>query len=86
MCWIRRKPPGLGNKIAEEAWQAQYINKAVDKPLKVVKGGAVYAYDIDAISGATISSLSVTGIVNQALSDLTVPLKLRNSENQKGGK
>ncbi len=79
----QKETPGLGNKIVEEAWQAQYINKAVDKPLKVVKGGAADSYDIDAISGATISSLSVTGIVNQAISDIAPPLKMRNGKNQK---
>lgn len=80
----QKETPGLGNKIVEETWQGQYIGKNIDNPLKVVKGGASGPYDIDAISGATISSVSVTGIVNQTISDLKDSLRAGNSENQKG--
>ena len=66
----QKETPGLGNKIVEEAWRAQYSNKETTTPFKVVKQGKGGVNEIDAISGATISSKAVTKFVNQAVSDL----------------
>ncbi|MDO4976236.1 MAG: RnfABCDGE type electron transport complex subunit G [Eubacteriales bacterium] len=57
---------GLGMNATEESWRAQYAGKAVDE-YEVVKGGASADNQIDAISGATITSKAVTGAVNTAL-------------------
>jgi len=65
----QKETPGLGNKIVEKQWRGQFKNKPATRGLVVVKGGAKKAYEIDAISGATISSRSVTGIVNRIILD-----------------
>ncbi|MEI3339809.1 MAG: FMN-binding protein [Eubacterium sp.] len=54
---------GLGMKAREEAFSSQYANKQVEK-FTVTKTGATSEDQIDAISGATISSNSVTNAVN----------------------
>jgi len=66
----QKETPGLGNKIAEPQWRNQFVGKFTDTPLKVVKGDGQGPATIDAITGATISSRSVTGIVNNAIGDL----------------
>lgn len=66
----QKETPGLGNKITDQHWRDQFIMKPTGRILKVVKGGAKGPYEIDAITGATISSKSVTTIINQALADL----------------
>ncbi|SFB32924.1 electron transport complex protein RnfG [Acetitomaculum ruminis DSM 5522] len=58
--------PGLGQRCKEEAFRNQYVGKAVDG-FKVTKAGASADDEIDAISGATITSTCVTGGVNAAL-------------------
>jgi len=70
----QKETPGLGNKIADERWRSQFVRKGVEKPLKVVKNGASAANEIDAITGATISSRSVCSIVNTAADDLKGPI------------
>ena len=64
----QKETPGLGNKIVEEEWRKQFSGKSTSKPLVVVKGGAKGEEEIDAITGATISSESVCRIVNRTLS------------------
>ncbi len=66
----QKETPGLGNKIVTDKWRGQFVGKDVEKPLKVVKGGAKGKDTIDAITGATISSRSVTNIINSAAADL----------------
>ena len=66
----QRETPGLGNKIVEPAWRDQFNNKDTSAPLIVVKTGARAAHEIDAITGATISSDSVVGIVNRTATAL----------------
>lgn len=64
----QKETPGLGNKIMDPAWNGQFIGKSTIRPLAVKSGDAVT--NIDAISGATISSEAVTNIVNNVLKDL----------------
>lgn len=83
----QKETPGLGAKVVEDAWRDQFIGKSTDKPLVVVKGKPVSNNDIDAVSGATISSRSVTNIVNAAVSDVKskiafVPELYKNMENK----
>ncbi len=80
----QKETPGLGNKIVEDQWRAQFTGKAVANTLKVVKTGAKELHEIDAISGATISSVCVTRMINQTIADLGTELKNRNNEIQKG--
>lgn len=66
----QKETPGLGNKIIDKDWRDQFIRKPTDRILNVTKGGTKGTYDIDAITGATISSKSVTNIINKALVDI----------------
>jgi len=57
---------GLGMNATQPEWKAQYADKAVEQ-FQVTKSGAAADNEIDAISGATITSNAVTGAVNLAL-------------------
>lgn len=58
--------PGLGDKINEEPWRRQFQGRAT--PLVRVKPGASKApNEVDAISGATISSRTVIAAVNKGV-------------------
>jgi electron transport complex protein RnfG len=70
----QKETPGLGNKIAADPWRGQFIGKATAAPLAVVKTTADQPHQIDAITGATISSRAVTEIVNRAVADLKTEL------------
>lgn len=61
--------PGLGNKITFPDWLNQFAGQETVEPLRVVKGGQTTPGAIDAITGATISSKGVVGIVNRAVSE-----------------
>ena len=61
--------PGLGNKITFPAWLNQFAGQRTAEPLAVVKGGETAPGAIDAITGATISSKGVVGIVNRTVSE-----------------
>jgi len=65
----QKETPGLGNKITEDNFQIQFKNKITDTPLKVVKSSNNSENKISAITGATISSVSVCGIVNKTLNE-----------------
>jgi electron transport complex protein RnfG len=70
--------PGLGNKIADEAWSspdvawsAQYRGLDATRPITVVKQSARKDNnEIQAVTGATISSTAVTKIANRAVEAL----------------
>lgn len=78
----QKETPGLGNKIVEKQWRNQFKNKPATRGLVVVKGGAKEVNEIDAISGATISSRAVTGIVNTTIADVRAQLvqPIKNEE------
>jgi electron transport complex protein RnfG len=59
--------PGLGAKASEEFFKNQYIGKKSDKELTVIKSGVPKDNEIQAISGATITSKAVTSGVNTAI-------------------
>ncbi len=58
--------PGLGAKVAEDDFLSQYEGKG---------GALVLGSDVDAVSGATISSRAVTDGVNRATEALQTALK-----------
>jgi H+/Na+-translocating ferredoxin:NAD+ oxidoreductase subunit G len=66
----QKETPGLGANIITPGWRNQFIAKSTATPLVVKKGGAPRADAIDAITGATISSRSVTAIVNRTIADV----------------
>ena len=68
----QKETPGLGNKISFADWRNQFIGKQSHPPLEVIKGKGqgTGGQSIDAVTGATISSRAVTGIVNTTLTDI----------------
>lgn len=64
-----RETPGLGDKIAKDAaFRGQFTALATSPQVAAVKGGTATAPNqVDAISGATISSKAVVSILNQAV-------------------
>jgi len=81
----QKETPGLGNKISHPRWRNQFISKNTAEPLTVVKGKSPTSNSIDAVTGATISSRSVTGIVNRTIEDIKGrlnPATIRYSERQ----
>lgn len=70
----QKETPGLGNKIVTDEWRSQFIAKPTGQALAAVKGKARAGNEIDAITGATISSKAVTDIINTAVVDLREPL------------
>ena len=58
--------PGLGLKAKEPAFRDQYVGKN-EEALTVTKMGASASNEIDAISGATVTSNATTNAVNAAL-------------------
>ncbi len=62
-----RETPGLGDKIIkDQAFVGAFFELAVDPGLSATKKGASKPGEIDAISGATISSKAVVNIINRA--------------------
>ncbi len=63
-----RETPGLGDKIYKDAeFVANFDDLSIDPQVVVVKkGNKAAANEIDAITGATISSKAVARIINQA--------------------
>lgn len=58
--------PGLGSKVADAAFKSQFEGKSVET-FTVTKTGASSDSEIDALSGATISTRAVTNAVNAGL-------------------
>lgn len=71
----QKETPGLGNKVIETRWRGQFIGKQAGSALSVTKSGASASDEIDAVTGATISSNAVVQIVNTTLADVRPVLK-----------
>jgi len=76
----QKETPGLGNKIITEEWRKQFLNKKTETPLSVTKEGAKAAHEIDAVTGATISSRAVCSIINTMIKDLRAPLSEQTNQ------
>jgi electron transport complex protein RnfG len=62
-----RETPGLGDRIFKDlGFVAQFRDLAVEPPVELVKDGATAPHEVDAITGATISSAAVVGIIRGA--------------------
>lgn len=58
-----KETPGLGSKARDESFVGQYTDKSIEKEIQVVKRSPSADNEIEAISGATISSRAVTSAV-----------------------
>ncbi len=67
--------PGLGANASEPKFSVQYKGKTIDKPLQVVKKEPSAPNEIQAITGATITSNAVTKGANEAVAFYTEKLK-----------
>lgn len=66
----QEETPGLGGRIAEEGFLSQFHDKKVSPRLVVaLRQKATADNEIDAISGASISSLALVGMINEAVID-----------------
>lgn len=66
---VSNETPGLGQNTANESFYKQYAGKKPETELTAVKHGTAKAdSEIDAVTGATISSKAVTAAVNKAVS------------------
>ena len=65
---VSNETPGLGQNAAKESFFSQYIG--LKKGVSVLKNGAkAENNEVDAVTGATITSTAVTRAVNTALDD-----------------
>ena len=67
--------PGLGAKAAEPGFATQFAGKAATEPLGVSKSSTTADNEIQAITGATITSKAVTDGVNLAIRFLNEKLR-----------
>jgi len=74
----QKETPGLGNKIENPAFQQPFFagHLQADKPVRATKA-APSLNEIKAITGATISSESVCGIVNETIQKVREELAKR---------
>lgn len=60
--------PGLGARIAEPAWQAQWAGKSLSRDgeivIEVVRGSAGDETEVDGISGASVTGYAVTDMIH----------------------
>jgi electron transport complex protein RnfG len=75
----QKETPGLGSKITSP-WNRQYVGKKTTPPLAVVRGRTPGASEIEAISGATVSSASLTEILNGAIENFRRALAAQKPE------
>ncbi len=77
-----RETPGLGDKIFKDMhFVGEFISHAMNKPIKAVKKGTkTHDYEIDAITGATISSKAVVRIMNKAFAKWSERLPQQGNE------
>ncbi|MDQ7005829.1 MAG: FMN-binding protein [Acidobacteriota bacterium] len=72
----QKETPGLGAKITGDEFQNRFKGKDALVPLEVVKGAAEPGpHQIKAITGATISSVTVADLVNRTVTEVRGPLK-----------
>lgn len=62
-----QETPGLGAVVSEEKFISQFTGKSTEAPFEIVKTSAAGDQEIEAVSGATISSTAVANAVNLAV-------------------
>ncbi|MDO4426251.1 MAG: FMN-binding protein [Planctomycetia bacterium] len=65
----QKETPGLGNFIVDEPFRSQFIGKSVSMPLTAKAGVPTAPHEIQALTGATISSKAVCDIVNNSIAN-----------------
>lgn len=88
----QKETPGLGNKITFSGgtkdaplFLDNFVDRSAAEPLEVVKTRADYdRNEVQAITGATVSSVAVTGIVNKAVTEFRSALKPSAKGDQAG--
>ena len=70
----QKETPGLGDGIADPEFRDLFVGKPTDRPLVVVTADPTSDNEIRALTGATISSDSVTSIVNKAVANYKEPI------------
>ncbi len=70
----QKETPGLGDKIRGE-WKDQFKDVKGTEPLRVVKASATEATEIEAVTGATISSDAVVTTVNKEVAAFNALLR-----------
>ncbi|MDX9723614.1 MAG: FMN-binding protein [Myxococcota bacterium] len=80
----QKETPGLGDLITGEPFTSQYRGKSTSAALGVVKTGPGKDNEIIALTGATISSVAVTDIVNQQLAGVREALLAALAAEPKG--
>ena len=73
--------PGLGDFITGQKFRSYFIDQGTAEPLVVVKTDPT-AGQVEAITGATVSSEAVVGIVNKAVAQFKTALAIRQGEDQ----
>ena len=76
----QKETPGLGNKIIESGWRGQFIGKSALATVAAITGGGASGSQIDAVTGATISSESVCNIINATLAKMRPALAAAGGE------
>ena len=71
----QKETPGLGNNIISVDWRKQFEGLKTSQPIVVTKVEAKEPNEINAITGATISSRSVTKLINTTVNNLHQPLR-----------
>ncbi len=71
----QKETPGLGDRIREDAWRAQFKGKSTDSPIAVTKVAKPGPFEIRAVTGATISSKTVANLVNATIASVREPLQ-----------
>jgi electron transport complex protein RnfG len=61
--------PGLGLNAQKESFRAQYKQQVPENGFTVVKGGGAGKGQVNALTGATITSKAVTKAVNEAVTE-----------------
>jgi len=59
--------PGLGSLVAEEPFISQFAGKSLDGSFQVVKGNPSSDFEVQSVSGATISSNAIATAINEAV-------------------
>ena len=69
----QKETPALGNRIKEEKWRRKFVGRETGRDVVVSRASEkmanMVANSVQAITGATVSSRSVVGIVNAAVKD-----------------
>jgi len=80
----QKETPGLGDYITSEDFQTRFRKKPASEPLLVVKGTPQANNEVQALTGATISSESVVGIVNHGVAEYGEALRAQSEAGRQG--